>query len=229
MLLVLKPDPAQQSALDALTAAQQDPTSPLYHQWLTPEVYAEHFGASSADIEEVQSWLERNGFQVEEIAASHQALVFSGTAAQVESAFQTTMRTYRIAGQQHIANASDPMIPAALAPVVVGVVSLHDVFSAPQHTAPIKAKSSYTVKPEYTAGTAHYLSPADYATIYDISSLYHQAYDGAGETIAIVGRSDISLSDVRSFRSTFGLPAKDPVSNPERPDRPWSHRNRRCG
>lgn len=104
------------------------------------------------------------------------------------------------------------MVPEALAPVVAGVVSLHDVFSAPQHTAPIKAKFGYTVKAEYTSGTSHYLSPADYATIYDISSLYHQAYDGAGETIAIVGRSDISLSDVRSFRSTFGLPAKDPVS-----------------
>jgi pseudomonalisin len=212
MLLVLKPDPAQQSALDALTVAQQDSTSPLYHQWLTPEAYAEHFGASSADIEQVQSWLERNGFQVEEIAASHQALIFSGTAAQVELAFQTTLRTYRIAGQKHIANASDPMVPEALAPVVAGVVSLHDVFSAPQHTTPIKAKAGYTVKPEYTSGSAHYLSPADYATIYDISSLYHQAYDGTGEIIAIVGPSDISFSDVRSFRSTFGLPAKDPVS-----------------
>src|SRR5271170_5910014 len=110
MLLVLKPDPAQQAALDALTAAQQDPASPLYHQWLTPETYAEHFGASTADIEQLQNWLERNGFQVEEIAASRQALVFSGTAAQVESAFQTTMNTYRIAGREHMANASDPTV-----------------------------------------------------------------------------------------------------------------------
>ncbi len=209
MVLVLKPDPTQKAALDALTAAQQDPASPLYHQWLTPETYAAHFGASSADIEQVQDWLQRNGFQVDEIAASHQTLVFSGTATQVEAAFQTTMRTYSIHGQKHIANSSDPMVPAALAPVVAGVASLHDVFSAPQHTTPVKA---YSITPEYTSGGAHYLSPADYATIYDISSLYNQAYNGTGETIAIVGRSDISLPDERSFRSTFGLPAKDPVS-----------------
>ena len=212
MVLVLQPDPAQQAALDSLTAAQQDPASPLYHQWLTPETYAEHFGASTADIEQVQNWLESNGFQVEEVVASHQTLIFSGTAAQVESAFQTTMKTYRIAGQQHIANASDPTVPAALAPVVAGVASLHDVFSAPQHTAPVKVTSANTSKADYTSGSAHYLSPADYATIYDIGSLYNQAYTGAGETIAIVGRADISLSDVRSFRSTFGLPANDPVT-----------------
>jgi pseudomonalisin len=215
MVLVLKPGPAQQAALDALTAAQQDPASPLYHQWLTPEIYAEHFGPSEADIEQVQSWLERNGFQVEEITAGRQSIVFSGTAAQVESAFQTTIKTYRIGGKKHIANASDPAVPAALAPVVAGVVSLHDVFSAPQHTAPIKAGSGAVgtnVKPEYTSGSAHYLAPGDFATIYDANSLYSQAYTGSGETIAIVGRSDISLPDVRSFRSTFGLPAKDPVS-----------------
>ena len=110
------------------------------------------------------------------------------------------------------------MLPAALAPVVAGVASLHDVFSAPQHTPPVKAKSGYTprnnstVKPDYTSAGTHYLSPADYATIYDINSLYQQAYTGSGETIAIVGRADISLPDVRSFRSTFGLPANDPVS-----------------
>src|SRR5271163_4869269 len=107
MVLVLKPDPVQKAALDVLTAAQQNPASPLYHQWLTPEIYAEHFGVSAADIEQVQNWLERNGLQVEEVPASHQALVFSGTSEQVESAFQTTMKTYRIAGQEHIANASD--------------------------------------------------------------------------------------------------------------------------
>ena len=89
--------------------------------------------------------------------------------------------------------------------MVGGVASLHDFFSVPQHT-------SIKVKPDYTAGSAHYLSPGDFATIYDVTPLYRQAYDGTGETIAIVGRSDISLSDIRQFRSTFGLPANDPVT-----------------
>ncbi len=204
MILVLQPDAGQKAALDALVEAQQDPASPLYHQWLTPQTYAEHFGPSSADIEQVQSWLQRGGFEVNELTVGHQALVFSGTSAQVESTFQTSMRTYKVAGHNHIANESDPMIPAAIAPVVSGVASLHDFFSVPQHR-------SVKLTPDYTSGSAHYLSPADFALIYDVSSLYSQAYTGTGETIAIVGRADISLPDVRSFRSTFGLPANDPV------------------
>jgi pseudomonalisin len=203
VLMVLKPDAAQQQALDNLVEAQQDPESPLYHHWLTPATYAKHFGVSDGDIEQVRNWLERYGLEVEPTSADHRTLVFSGSAAQIESAFQTRMRTYTVAGRAHIANDSDPTIPRALAGVVGGVVSLHDFFSAPQHEA-------RRIAPEFTAGGAHYLSPADFATIYDVSSLYHQAYDGSGETIAIVGRSDISVPDIRVFRSQFGLIAKDP-------------------
>jgi subtilase family serine protease len=204
MVLVLKPSSEQQAALDTLTAAQQDPQSPLYHQWLTPEQFAEHFGVSGNDIEQVKNWLERHGLRVDEVTASHRSLIFSGSVAQVESAFQTSMRSYHVGGKDHIANSSDPLLPAALAPVVAGVASLHDVFSAPQ-------SKFAKVSPQYTSGSAHYLTPADYATIYDISTLYHQAYTGSGETIAIPGRADISVSDVRSFRSQFGLAAQDPV------------------
>lgn len=46
MVLLLKPSPAQQAALDALVEAQQDSQSPLYHQWLTPAEYGAQFGAS---------------------------------------------------------------------------------------------------------------------------------------------------------------------------------------
>ncbi|AXC14748.1 putative periplasmic aspartyl protease [Acidisarcina polymorpha] len=204
ILLELKPDASQQSGLDALLVAQQNPDSPLYRQWLTPEIYAEHFGASNADIEQVQRWLERYGLQVDEIAANHRTLLFSGTSGQVEAAFHTSMRTYRFGGEDHLANATEPTIPLALSGVINGVVSLHDLFSTPQHR-------SQKVTPEYSAGGTHYLSPADFAAIYDVSSLYHQAYDGSGVTIAILGRSDITLSDIRSFRSQFGLAAKDPV------------------
>ena len=37
-------------------------------------------------------------------------------------------------GEKHIANMSDPRIPAALAPAMVGIVSLHDFSPQPMHT-----------------------------------------------------------------------------------------------
>src|SRR3984885_14968213 len=49
--------PAQQADLTQLLAAQQNPSSPSYHQWLTPEQYGARFGLSSGDMAKVSGWL----------------------------------------------------------------------------------------------------------------------------------------------------------------------------
>ena len=65
-------------------------------------------------------------------------------------------------------------------------------------------------QPEYSAGSTHYLFPADFATIYDLNPLYSAGTTGTGRAIAIAGRSNINLSDVASFRSMAGLAANTP-------------------
>jgi uncharacterized membrane protein len=201
MVLVLSASPDQEAALDELLSAQQDPESPYYHQWLTPQKFGQRFGVSNNDLEKVAGWLQTHGMEIEDIPASRRSIIFSGTAAQVESAFHTTMQKYLVTAQTHFANATDPEIPQALAGVVRGVVSLHDFRSAPAHVT----------APAYTAGNgAHYLMPQDWVTIYDVGPLYNQGLDGTGQSIAVLGRVDISLPDVRTFRSNAGLPANDP-------------------
>ena len=199
MILVLQPDAAQQDTLTALVAAQHDPESPQYQQWLTPESFGQTFGASERDVEQVVNWLQGHGFDVEPISAGRGSLVFSGTTAQVESAFHTQIHVYDVGGEIHHANSSDPEIPIALAPVVQGLVSLHDFQAKPQYV------------PDYTSGTTHYMSPADFATIYNLAPLYATSNDGTGQSIAIVGRTNLNLSDVQTFRSKMGLPPKDPT------------------
>lgn len=206
MLLQLKPSNSQQAALDELVEAQQDPASPQYHQWLSPADFGARFGASQPDLALVISWLAAHGFEVDEISSGRRLVVFSGSAGQVSDSFHTELHRYRIDGEMHIANAQDPQIPAALAGVVRGVVSLHD-FRRSAQTRVLQAASS---QPEYTAGSWHSLYPADFATIYDLNSLYGDAIAGAGSTIAVVGRSDIELSDVAAFRADAGLLANAP-------------------
>lgn len=205
MLLTLLPDAAQQQALEQLVAAQHNPASPSYHQWLTPEQFAERFGVSEGDTAQIAGWLQSHGMEVEEIAAGRQSIIFSGTAAQVQEAFHTEIHTYKVGNEVHHANATDPEIPAALAQVVGGVVSLHDFYSAPSHVSVRKASS-----PEFTSGGSHYLAPADFATIYDLAPAYQASITGSGQSIAIVARSNIKMSDVQQFRSYFGLPANNP-------------------
>jgi len=212
MILVLHPDSGQEKALAELIRAQQDPGSPYYHQWLTPESFGERFGISQKDLDQVVNWLEMHGMEVEEIPLSRRALVFSGSVAEVESAFHTSIQKYLVKGESHFANATDPEIPQALAEVVHGVVSLHDFRSAPQLAGPYAA-------PNFTnAYGAHFLSPKDWETIYDVGPLYGQGLDGTGQSIAVLGRVDVALQDVRTFRSNSGLPAKDPQMIVNGPD-----------
>jgi len=207
MMLVLRPAADQQQALDALLEAQQDPQSPLYHQWLTPESFGRTFGVSDHDLNQVVSWLAASGFAVEPVSEGRSMVIFSGTVAQANAAFRTEIRLYRVNGELHHANATDPQIPRALAAVVGGVVSLHDFRSKPLHVA-IPATD---VTPEYSSGSSHYLAPADFATIYNLGPLYGSSTDGTGQSIAVVGRTNIQMSDVQSFRNKMGLPANNPT------------------
>ena len=223
MVLLLQPGAAQQRRLDALTDAQQDPQSPLFRRWLSPEEFGGSFGASAQDAAQIVAWLESHGFSVEPIAAGRHSVVFSGTAAQVEETFHTQMHHYKVGGERHIANFEDPQIPKALAPVVAGILSLHDFRRnseahlvrgiADPKTAREEAAISDAqgANPENTQGSTHYLFPADFATIYDLNPLYNAGQNGSGISIAIVGRSNINLNDVASFRSYAGLAANAPT------------------
>lgn len=211
MVLVLQADAVRQAELDALTEAQQNPESPLYHQWLTPAEYGARFGASPGDLARISGWLQGHGFTVEPVPAGRRTIVFSGTAAQVEDTFHAQMHRYAVGGQNHLANSEDPQVPKALAPVVAGVLSLHDFrrISATRTITAIATPNSAVV--ENTQGSTHYIFPADFATIYNLNPLYAAGKNGSGASIAIVGRSNINLSDVSSFRSTAGLPANQPT------------------
>jgi len=91
------------------------------------------------------------------------------------------------------------------------VFKLHDF----RHAANISKRTVLSatgqgVNSLFTYGSAHYLAPADYSNIYNIGPLYSASINGAGQTIAIIARSNIKVSDVTSFRSQFGLKANDP-------------------
>jgi uncharacterized membrane protein len=212
MILHLEPSASQQAELEALVEAQHNPASPLYHQWLTPAQYGARFGASGGDLAQITAWLTAHGFTIDEIAASNRQILFSGTAAQVADAFHTEIHRYLVNGVSHIANAQDPQIPAALAGVVGGVVSLHDFRrNSAIRTRMLEATPAGAgAAPQYSSGSVHYLYPADWATIYDLNSLYAAGTNGTGTSIAIVGRSNINLTDVANFRAAAALTANAP-------------------
>ncbi len=195
MLLQLRRSPEREQALRAFIDQQHDSSSPNFHQWLTADQMGQAYGPAPRDIEMVSNWLESNGFTVNSIYPSGMLIDFSGTAGQVQAAFHTEIHKLSINGQDHIANMSDPQIPEALAPVIAGVVSLHDFRPHSMKKAAPRYKVEYQL-----------LVPADLATIYDFNPAFAAGYTGQGQTIAVLEDSDLyNTADWDTFRKAIWI------------------------
>ncbi len=211
MVMVLKMSAAQQSSLDKLLAAQQDPKSASFHHWLTPESFGKQFGVADADIQSVTSYLASQGFSVGRVFQNKMAIEFSGTTAQVQSAFKTSIHSYAVNGQTFKANSSEPQIPAALAPVVAGITGLND-YKAPSVASAQKIQmdpGTHKAHALYSdvGNDVESVTPGDLAKIYDIPA----QYTGAGVTVGVIGDSNINVNYISNYRKTFGLPAGTPT------------------
>ena len=85
------------------------------------------------------------------------------------------------------------------------VRNLNDFRPTPQlriHTSPAFTQASTQ---------DHYLTPADVATIYDITPAYNSGDNGAGVTIAVVGQSAVNTADIENFQKANGFTVKAPT------------------
>jgi trimeric autotransporter adhesin len=217
MHLVLNRSASQETSLRQLINDMHTPGTASYHKWLTPDQFGKQFGPSDQDITAVETWLTGHGFSVTKVNPGRQTIEFSGNVAQMRSAFHTQIHKYEVNGESHYANAGDPQIPAALAPVVGGFVALNN-FRVNSYAKAL-GKATYDPKtdkatPQWTTGGpgaySFVLAPADYAVQYDLNPLYTAGTNGAGQTIAIINESNINIAMVNQFRSLFSLPANPP-------------------
>lgn len=207
MLLQLQRGPAEELALQQFIGQVQDPHSAEYHNWLTAEEFGARFGPAQKDIETVTAWLESHGMQVNLVYASGMVIDFSGNAGNVREAFGSEIHKYNVKGIEHIANAEEVQIPAALASVVLGVKSLNDFRpKAMVH----KAKPAFNFNYCFTTTEClefYDLAPADFATVYNINPLRHgeKTVTGKGQSVTVIEDTDIQPKDWYTFRNVFGL------------------------
>ncbi len=230
ILMMLRRSESQQQTLEQFIGRQYDPQSPDFHRWLTPQQFGAQFGPSSEDIRKVTQWLTQHGFRVNSVPAGGLFVDFSGTAGQVAQAFHTEIHRYRVLGQDHYANAGDPYIPAALAPVVSGFRALNDFHPHPMagrlgvahlnrttgKWSRSAAESGHLTSP---ANGLYITGPQDYARIYGVDKVWQEPVDassvappivGTGQTIAVVGETNLESADIQSFRDSFGITALGP-------------------
>jgi len=195
MFLQLRRPPALEGEFVHLINEMHDKTSPEFRHWLTPQEIGDRFGLAQQDLDTIKSWLQSRGFTVHYIYPTRMLMDFSGTAGTIRSAFHTEIHSLEVNGKQHWANVRDPQIPEALAPAIVGVVSMHDF--RPHHNVKF-------ARPGYTSGSLYALVPADFQVIYNVDPLLRQGITGAGQTVVVIEDSNISsTADISKYRSTF--------------------------
>lgn len=209
ILLLLQRSPDQEAALRQLLDSQQNKSSPNYHAWLTPEQFGKQFGPADADIQAVTQWLTSQGFSDIKVGPGRTVIEFSGNVAHVRNAFHTQIHRFVVNNEEHMANASNPQIPVALSPAVAGIVSLHDFRPVPHvlRAGSFHRSKSGAVTPLYTLGSQFFpIAPADFGKIYNVAPLWTAGITGTGQSIAVLGESNIKVQDVVDFRTIFGLP-----------------------
>ena len=227
MQLVLKRSAKRAAALDALVAAQHDPTSSKFRKWVTPQEFGNRFGANDADIAAITSWLTSQGFKVNGVYANKMQIDFNGTAGTVKRAFHTQENHYTINNESHIANSGDISVPTALKDVVTGVAGLNDLRPKAQHVPQKLAQFNASVQKfkvqepvatntrqlksqaspdavNFTDGSRGF-APSDLAKMYGVDTLHAAGTTGKGITIALVEDESMVPTDWNNFVTQFQL------------------------
>jgi hypothetical protein len=235
IMLLLRRSPDQERTLAAVMDGLHNRRSPLYHHWLNPRQFGQHFGPCDADISVLTLWLQHHGFKIDQVTAGRTAIIFSGTAGQVRNAFHTEIHNLNVKGERHIANLSEPEIPSALAPVVRGFLSLHNFFPRPaqrdsglvrlndkghwEKATPAGSKSFTDLTFANSGNTlSYFVGPQDFYTIYNEPA----SVTGSGATIAVLEESDVcngqtsapcnGNDDIGAFLSQFGVTTSGTLS-----------------
>ncbi len=214
LLLVLRRAPAQEAALNQFISSAHSPGNPNYHKWLKPDVFARNYGPTDSDIEALGGWLQSHGLSVDKLHAGRTAIEFSGTAGQLQEAFHTTLHRYSIHGREFIANANSGSVPAALAPLILGLVPATSIQPVSYLSSPGQAQynpQKHTSTPLWDIPTGSStpslaVAPFDLYTQYDMNAAFSNNINGYSQWIAIVSASNIDVTVIKDYQAIFSVP-----------------------
>jgi pseudomonalisin len=198
---------AEQAAYSAI----YNPSSKQYHQFLTPAQYDADFGVSQATANAVTSWLTGGGLDVFYEAPSHDLFEVSGTVAQIDALFQTTINDYTAGSINFLANPTQPAVPASL-PIesVIGLNTLQRFYTTTDQAGerpdatPTQATGSSPCDLVEAGICIGDYQPQDLWKVYDMPS----NDEGQGQTLGIFmeGITASVVANLRVFEQRMSLP-----------------------
>ena len=187
------------AALEQFLADVQNPASPVYQQFLTPDQFNALYAPTPAEEERVVDYLQANGLTVTDRFANRLLVGAVGSGAALERAFGVEMHNVVFKGESHYAAINEPSFPVDIAPSIIGVLGLDDLSAMHPH-----AQASKPVQePRAALGSnCCHLSPNDLVTFYNDTA----GYSGTGQTLVIAGAYAWKDSDNTAFNTRWGLP-----------------------
>ncbi len=199
-----------QEALDNLLQQIYDPASPNFRQYLTPEQFTEMFGPPEQDYQAVIDFAKTNGLTVTGMSANRVLLDVSGSVADIEKAFQVTMRTYRHPKENRMFYAPDAEPSVDVAAPILHVSGL-DNFELPHPKLKIEpAAQTAGMTPNAGSGPGNAYLGNDFRAAY----VPGVSLNGAGQTVGLLQFDGYYSSDIAAYESLAGLPSVTLVNVP---------------
>jgi pseudomonalisin len=185
-------------AFQRLLLAQQTPDDPSFHSWYSASQLGRQFGATDRQIQAVTAWLNENGLQVLNVSNSKTFIEFSGTIAAISSAFAVNFHWFQGNGRNRWSIISDPKIPSSLASTIRSISGLSMVLD----NSPLRRGPSGTAYSMCTGDICrNYITPNDFATIYNLVPVSASGINGAGRVIDVIAEALIDPADVPAFNT----------------------------
>ena len=145
-------DPA---AAQALARAVSTAGNASYHQYLTAAQWEARFSPTAASVGAASAWLRQEGFRVGSVAADRLTISASGTAAQVEQAFHTSLSEHQVQGRTLRLADTDLSVPSSLSGIVAGALGVSQTVATADDTvdAPSTAAAPSTAPAPATAAS----------------------------------------------------------------------------
>jgi uncharacterized repeat protein (TIGR03803 family) len=200
MDLVLGLPVRDQAALSTLIEQLYDPNSVNYHQYLTPEQFAERFGPTEQDYQAVIRFARMHGLTVTATHPNRTLINVNGAVADIERAFHVTLRTYQHPTENRIFFAPDTE-PTVDLDVPLLAISGLDNYIVPRPLV----KTITADKPHPNVNGS---GPGGYYLGYDFRHAYAPgvALDGAGQSVGLVEFDGYYPHDVAAYKALAGLP-----------------------
>ena len=151
------------SGAQSLVRAISSPGSASYRHYLTASQWESRFSPAPSEVSSARTWLASEGFTVGAVSKDRITISASGTAAQVEKAFGTTLKNYKLHGRTVRLAASTMSIPASLSGSVAGALGINQNIATPANTAgsaaSTRAGASATTNPFPPAPAAFITAP----------------------------------------------------------------------